>query len=339
MDLDKEQIRRLLKGASLLTTGGGLCYEDQCRSLEKHDEIQIGLKDLNDFAADDILVTAAELGPASAPEIAKAEILPAMVDTWTRLTGKKVAGVYPPEIGQEMIVIDTARALNVPVADFDPAGGRAVPVVDVSALTLAGINFSFSPLVAATDQGDIIAIDTPATPERTEDMLRTMSRLSQNNILYFFGSAIRAGDVQGKSVDNRSLSLAYELGGASSINDLSEKLTPSLTVKGAVIHHNALERDGFNCFTATFAAETGETYTLYILNEVLFMRNEAHKMVGAAPDKILLIDEKRLAGMSTAELLDGKPATLMVAEADQLWRSVEARKLFGPDRFPFLMTA
>lgn len=62
MQLNKEDLTSLIKGASILTTGGGLCLQDQLESLNKRDTISLNLLDLNEFKDDDLLITASEVG-------------------------------------------------------------------------------------------------------------------------------------------------------------------------------------------------------------------------------------------------------------------------------------
>lgn len=337
--LSRADIAQLIKGASALATGGGLCYDDQMKSLEKHAEFSVVLRPLESFAPDDLLLTAAEVGPASAPEIQKEKILPQMVALWERLTGRKVAGVYPAEVGQEMVTLETAAALNVPVADFDPAGGRAVPLIDISVFNILGMPYSLAPLVLATDRDEILAVDGTATMERAEDILRTLTGLSKDNIVFFIGGAIRAGDLQGKGIGNRCYSRALECGTATSLDDLQKKLSPSLTLTGRVVAQREIERAGFNCFEATFDAGAAGSYTLKILNEVLYVFDSAGQRIAAPPQRILIIDPETLAGLPSKALLAGAPTVLMVAEADALWQTPAAQRVFGAERFPFLSGA
>ncbi|MBI2234666.1 MAG: DUF917 family protein [Micavibrio aeruginosavorus] len=338
--LDKSDLAALLKGASILTTGGGLCFADQMRSLGKYAEMEIALCGLEAFDPEDVLVTAAEVGPADAPEIGKSDVLPRMLDLWRRMTGQAAKGVYPVEIGQEMIVLETAFHMGVPVADFDAAGGRAVPLVDISSFSLIGLDYSLAPMVVATDRGDIIAVETDLPPQRAEEMLRTLTALSRQRIVYFIGAPVRAGDLQKTGVANASLTAALAYGGKTDYADLAAALSPVLTLHGRVTGREEIDRAGFNCFQATFRNDAdGQDYRLFILNEVLFIKDASGKICAAAPDKILLVDRDGLKGRSSAELLEGAATTLMVVRADPLWQTPQAQKLFGADRFSFLLDA
>ena len=93
MQLNKQELIKLVKGASLLTTGGGLSLKEQLVSLEKHHNISIALRSLEAFDPDAILVTASEVGLADAKEMKKKDILPRMVQTWEKMTGQKISGV------------------------------------------------------------------------------------------------------------------------------------------------------------------------------------------------------------------------------------------------------
>lgn len=333
MQLNKEDLTCLIKGASILTTGGGLCLQDQLESLNKRDTISLNLLDLNEFKDDDLLITASEVGTADAKEMDKTEIIPKMLCTWEKLTGKKIAGVYAPELGQESIIIDTAIGLGAPLIDFDVAGGRAVPFVDINSINVAGIKYSMAPLVAATDQGNIIAIDSDMDISDIETFLRQLSRLSRSGIAFFIGGAIRAGDIIGAGVDNRSLSLSLKLGSLSNLEDIKNLLQPQIILSGNVVEKREINKSGFNCYEAIFKHTTGAIYTLFIQNEALLITDENGNTIVTPPDKICIVDEKNLCGISTKDLLSGKKTSLLCISADPIWKTPRGLNIFGKDRF------
>lgn len=333
MKLNQENLSALARGASMLTTGGGLCLPDQIQSLSKHQNILLELKSIEDFEDDDILLTASEVGTADAKEMDKEEILPKMLTTWEKLTGQKISGVYAPELGQESIVVDTAIGLNVPLVDFDVAGGRAVPFVDINSFTAVGMNFSLSPLVVATDQGDIIALDTEMEISRVERFLRPLVELSQGGVVYFMGGAVRAGDIKKNKIQNNSLSQSIHLGMAKNFQEIQNILNPYLMINGRVTKKTEIKKNGFNCFIADFQSDDGNKYTLSVLNEVLFIKDKSGADIVTPPDKILIVDEEYLTGVSGRELLDGKNVTLFAVKADKIWQSEQGLKIFSVDRF------
>lgn len=333
MKLTQDDLFNFAKGASMLTTGGGLCLPEQLESIKRHVNISLELKDLNEFDEDAILVTASEVGTADAKEMDKSDVLPKMLATWEKLTGTKVAGVYAPELGQESIIIDTAIGMGVPLVDFDVAGGRAVPFVDINSFYVAGLDFSLAPLVVATDQGDIIAVDSSMSMEKLERFLRPLVSLSTGGIAYFIGGSVRVGDILNRNIQNRSISQAINLGKANNIAEIENELKPYLTYKGKVLETKEITKSGFNCYEAEFQTKSGELLTVYIQNEALFVKDRGGKFLVTPPDKILLIDENGLTGVSSKEFLSGKEITLYVVKADSLWYTDAGLKIFGPDRF------
>ncbi len=307
--------------------------------MDRHrDDISLELKALGDFPSESILITAAELGPADAGELPKEKLIPEMVDVWRRLTGMPADGIYAPELGQEIILVDTAVAMGLPLVDFDSVGGRAVPLVDINSFTVAGLDHSFSPLVLATDKNEIITIETPVSLPRAESILRNMTALSDSRIVYFFGAPVRVGDIAGSGIENNSLSTAMKLGSARNIEDIKQVLDLSVLAGGKVIESREVEREGFNCCIARFKSVSDqEILTLYILNEVLFVRNGKGELVAEAPDKILLIDPHSFSGLSSESLLCGHDVLLCVARADPLWQTGKARELFSSSRFDFFL--
>ncbi len=333
MQLNKQELIKLVKGASLLTTGGGLSLKEQLVSLEKHHNISISLRSLESFDPDAILVTTSEVGLADATEMEKKDILPRMLQTWEKMTGQKISGVYAAEIGQESILIDTAIGLNVPLADFDVAGGRAVPFVDINSIHAAGIPYSMAPLVAATDKGDIVALDSRMSPDDIEIFLRSLSRLSKSGIAFFIGGAIRAGDISGRGVENRSLSLAVQLGACSTMDEIIGRLQPDTMLSGHVVGYETVQKSGFNCYHAKFKDIKGAVYTIFILNELLILTDEHGRNLAEPPDKILVIDVSTLSGVATKDFLSGKEVSLLCVPAEPIWKREKGLELFGRARF------
>lgn len=333
MELTKVDLLNLVKGASILTTGGGLCLSDQLESLKKHQDISLELKDLSDFDDDDILITASEVGTADAKEMDKTNIIPKMLVTWEKLTGQKISGVYAPEIGQESIIIDTAIGMGVPLVDFDVAGGRAVPFVDINSFFAIGLNFSLTPMVVASDQGDIIAVDSIMPINKAELFLRPLTNLSKGGIAFFIGGSVRVGDIRQRGIQNNSLSTSIKLGSAKQCQEIESILNPYLILKGNVISKRKISKNGFNCFEAEFKSDIGEVFSLFILNEVLFIKDKSGNNIITPPDKILIFNEQDLTGVSTKEFLSGKNVTLYGVKADKIWSSETALKIFGEDRF------
>lgn len=333
MKLLQNDIINLVKGASVMTTGGGLCLADQLESIGKHGNLSLDLLTLGGFAPDDILVTASEVGTADAKEMEKADILPEMLATWEKLTGQKIAGVYAPELGQESIIIDTALGLGVPLVDFDVAGGRAVPFVDINSFHAIGMDFSLAPLVVATNTGDIITAATPLPMDKAEKFLRPLVELSQGGIVYFFGGAVRVGDIIGTGIENNSLSRAIKIGGIKTLAALENLLAPQQSWTGRVTNVIPLTRSGFNCCEADFETATGQKLSLFILNEVLLVRDGNGQVLAAPPDKILLVHTKTLTGVSSKDLLAGADVALYIVPADKIWQTDRGRALFGSQRF------
>jgi DUF917 family protein len=333
MILKNNDMQRLVRGASILTTGGGLCLKDQLISLEKHHNNSVHLNDLATFGEDDVLVTASEVGLADAKEMEKKDVLPKMIQVWEKISGRKISGVYAAEIGQESIIIDTAVGLGVPIVDFDVAGGRAVPFVDINTMRVAGIEYSLAPLVVATNQGDIISVDTKMSFNDTEALLRSLSGISNSGIAYFIGGAIRAGDICNHGIANKSLSLAFALGSASNAEEIRDKLQPRKILSGCVVNKKEVEISGFNCFEACFQDKAGNTYKLFIMNELLFVTDNYGCILATPPDKIFILDENKMVGVSSKDLLGGREVSLYLVDADTIWKSKNGLDIFGRNRF------
>lgn len=334
--LDKDGLKKLIKGASLFTTGGGVPTDDQIKTIDQLKNPKVRLLSLSEFPKDGFLVTAGEIGPANAPQIEKEHIVKEMHALLERVSGKKIVGIYPPEIGQESVVIETAHFLNLPIADFDPSGFRAVPYLDINVFNLLDLPFSFSPLVLSTDKKEFLVVSTPLSYERTEKVLREMTSLSTHGILFFFGGMVSVKTLLTNKLENNSMSTAFSYGSLTSLNELKEKTKPLQVVSGTVKKITEKEKKGFLFQQVTLSGNDKKSYQLVILNEVMFLF-QGEKMLASIPKRMLLIDTKKLTGIPSGDLKVGTTLSVFVLAPEKAWEGKKAEKLFGKERFKELL--
>jgi DUF917 family protein len=335
--INKSNYKKLIKGASLFTTGGGLSFDEQIKCVKKLKNFNIPLKPISEFSKDSFLCTAAEVGLSDAPPISKKKIVGKMLDLLVKVSGKKISGIYPPEIGQESIVLEAAHFLKLPIADFDPVGFRAVPYVYISIFNLKKLKSSFLPLVACSDQGEVIAIDGKANYERTEEILRKLTVLSKTKLIFILAGLVSVKNLLKNHIANLSLSKAMNFGDLKNKVKLVNLIKPKLTINGKVIARKEFEEEGFSARVVTVEGEKKDRYRLVIMNEVMFVLNNKNKIISSVPERVLLINPIKLIGFQSGDLEKGVNILVVVLPPEKQWQTIKAHKLFGKERFSFLL--
>lgn len=334
-NLDKEDLFTLIKGASLFTTGGGVSFEEQIATLSSYPDLSVTLSSLTSLPQSGWVGTVAELGPANAPQIDKRKVVKKMITILQKNTNKKIVGIYPPEIGQESVVIEAAYFLDLPIADFDPVGFRAVPYVDISIFTLNSISYSISPMIITTDNNELIYIDSTISSNRAEEILRQITQLSKTRLIFFIGGLISVKKLIEQNVANNSLSKALHFGKLS-FSQFLEKVNPKQVINATIMSIQEKERNGF-LYLDVQIKEQQRMLKLLILNEVMFIFDEHKKKVAAVPERILLIDKTNMVGIPSGSLKMGMNISIVIIDAEKEWQSQKAKKLFGEERFRDLL--
>lgn len=336
MLLNKEQLRQLVRSASLYTTGGGLPPQVGEQSIaELAEEIRLELRDLTEFNPDDYLAMVAEIGPASAPEVPKEGILPEMLAGLTQLTGKKIAGFYVPEVGQESCLINCALAGKLPMADFEPAGCRAVPCVDMSILNLLDIPCNVFPAAVATFQGEICYFSTVCSDERSEVLLRNFTAVAEHQIIFTVGNLVAVRDLLQAELLQRPFRHLLEMGQLTTLTEFIDREQPKAVLRVRVMSEQSLTRQGFDLKRVRVEELQSHSYfTLDIMNETLILQDEQDQVVYAVPDRILLVDEREMLGIPSSALCLGQELCIVVLPPYDIWQThPKASQIFGPQRF------
>lgn len=338
--LTNHNYKQLIRGASLLTTGGGLAYKYQLQSMKDLGSFSIPIKKVSEFMPDDSIVTVAEVGPAHAPPIEKNKIITKMISIYRKFLDKEIKGIYPFEIGQESITLESAHFLELPIADFDSAGCRAVPFFDINIFNLKNIKYSFSPMVVCNDQNEIFFISEPMNSIRTEEVLREMTSLSKTGIVFFIGGLVRIKNLlKHKLHIDTPYNYAFALAKNATFSSLMDDLDPCKILELTVQNVQTIEKQGFLLQKVQLNSEKGDSFSLTILNEAIMLQNQFNQTIASVPQRILMIDKKRLKGMESGSLKKGVNVTLVVIAPTNHWKGKKADKIFGINRFLFLSSS
>lgn len=328
---------QLLKGASIFTTGGGIPLRDQSRSLRSLKKISAKILSLDEFEKNDYLCVVAELGPTTASPIKKQKVIARMRSVLEKMTEVKIAGVYAPEIGQESVVLEAANCLKLPIADFNPVGLRAVPYVDVNLFQVNNTAFSYAPMVVCNDSGEIFVVEGDISDARLENILRSLSSLSENKSIFVLGGVVAVRQLLKNNMANSPYSTVFTYGTNKTTKDLLTQLSPRISFAGRVVHKEEKEIQGFFSEVIAFESEEGEIMKLIVLNEVIFLLDARNNLIASVPERILLLSKAEPIGVSCADINIDTEIVVAVIAPEAAWTTKAAQKVFGQHRFKFLL--
>lgn len=334
--LNKKDLIILAKGASIFTTGGGVSLRDQIATINSLKDPKLRLVSLSELGKNLNIVTVGEVGPSDAPQIPKKNIITKMIVTFEKMTNKKISGIYAPEIGQESVVFESAHYGRLPIVDFDPVGFRAVPYLDVNIFNVKKLPYSFSPLIVTNLKNEIFVIEGRMESERVEDILRNLSIISPNGIIFFIGGMVRVASLLPEFKNVKSYSRALEYGALESIREIKKQLKPLKIIEGTVKKIVEKKKSGFLFYEVEFSDSDENIFYLTILNEAIFLKYR-NKILYSIPKKILLIDPISLCGIPSGGLRKGVRVIVAVVEPNPEWSNPEGERVFGKKRFKDLV--
>lgn len=334
--INNKNLKMLIHGASIFTTGGGIPVEDQFESLKKT-RLSVEIWSLDEFKNDAFLCTVGELGPTDVPPLKKEAVVKKMFEKLKKTTGKNIVGLFPPEIGQESVVLECANLLNLPIADFDPSGFRAVPYFDMNIFNVKKMDFDLTPIVVATDRNDILLLSGETKYKRVEKKLREMTSLSDSGVIFLMGETVSVKELTDNKIKSASYTKALEFGSIKNINSLLKTLKPKRIINGKVISKSEFEQKGFLAERIIIKDSSWNLFSLIVLNEALFLLDSDGKILESIPDRILLLDPNEVRGISGVFLDKNTPLTVAVIDPEPEWRNRNAGRILGKKRFKKLL--
>lgn len=330
IDLLHNDILSLIKGASVYTTGGGVAYHQQ---ITMRDRLHAKLFGPDDFAKNSFVATILEIGSAASASIDCRKAFLQMYNTWTKAINIPVAGLYASELGQEALLFKAAHVMNLPVADMDVAGCRAVPLCDITSFAAANIHCAYSPCVIYTGNEHIEVIQYPLSDIEAEEYFRIKAAQSSEGVIMVMGGLIQVDTLLRKKLFNFSLSQSLHIGKISSYDNLVKELKPYAELEGYVTHHEERGAGGFNAHIAYFkSSHSSEEFRIFILNEAVHIETASGSIVSSVPDRIFLVSKEECIGISSEELLSGRKVSILCAHPESLWQTERAYKLFSFER-------
>ncbi|MBY6294550.1 DUF917 family protein [Nanohaloarchaea archaeon H01] len=181
--ISSENIEQVLRGASILSGGGGGSYSGALDNFRTHYPNEVEVRGLDEFSADDNIATVFGLGPVNNDTEDPIEIAEESVEMYESEYGQ-IDGLILGELGPHLIVeaVTIADRLDVPVVDADVAGMRAVPSIQNEIIEESEI--SRTPLVATNGEESEYIEDGSG-----QEIEREVRELTEGDIWYITGYA------------------------------------------------------------------------------------------------------------------------------------------------------
>lgn len=296
MKIINQEIPNLILGASLLSSGGGLSYQEQLntyqRLFKEHANFEAKLVNVSDLSKNSFLTVCGEAGPTNLPPLEK-KMAGRLVFELEKISGKKINGLLPLEIGQEMIVLETAYYSQLPVVDADLAGGRAVPMIYLTLPFLLGFKLDLSPVVAVNSQGVVKVLKKVNSLESIDNFLDKFSKESQGVV--FFLSGVLATKTIKKFINLSSYSKLIKLGNNKNLNNINKGLYKVVQLE--------LFKKEISLIQKITLKNDQDELTIFSQNEYLSVYSkQANKVIYQAPQIISLVDVNKGFGINSGDL-------------------------------------
>lgn len=177
-NLNREELKDIVRGACFLASGGGGAFETGMQIADCFEPSYYGCSEIKMLTVNEAkamttakygVVTAVMGAPERMKEIKNAGINEVAVKKLAELCGidvKEIGCIVPAEIGalSSVIACVTAAKMGIPVLDGDGAG-RAVPVLNMTSFAIKGV--SVNPTVLVGSNGNHVAIDISGAAQYT----------------------------------------------------------------------------------------------------------------------------------------------------------------------------
>ncbi|MFQ5945264.1 MAG: DUF917 domain-containing protein [Anaerolineae bacterium] len=360
-----EQVHDLIKGLTLLGTGGGGRPDAGLEVLLPHVEAGRLIGWISpDGVPDDVWVCSV-FGMGS---IAPTDLLPddqrvalgypagwvvskpmvRAVEELQTYTGRRISAIVPFELGagNTAMPMDAALRLGVGVIDGDYAG-RAIPELCQTTAALGGI--PFAPGAVADPWGNVVIVKevpSPLLAERIGKLISLATKLpDMKATCAHAGFLMRGRDLKAIVVPggiSRALAVGQAIRQAIERHDdpvvaAARALDGWVLFRGRVVRKVWESRDGYMFGTTSVEGEGsdgGHTLEIWFKNENHVTWRDGSPWV-CSPDLIMVLDVQNGMPYTNTLLPEGVQVGVLGAAADAKLRSTEARNLLGPRHYGY----
>ena len=263
-----------------------------------------------------------------------------------RQSNKKIAGVFPIEIGAGNSTTPFAAALaaGIDMIDCDCAGGRAIPEMSQSTVALAGI--PFAPAVFADPWGSLLTVSNCNSAKQLERLGKAISSVTK--FADMRAQCARAAFI----VDGRTLKKVASGGGLTRALRIGRALASARSANEDAASAAARELNGAVVYTGKLIAKDWDSRDGYMYGELriaaagkpearIFLKNENHIVWIAdeprytAPDLICVVNAETGEPYTNTNLQIGTNVAVIVAPALDVHRTPQCIEALGPRHYGF----
>jgi len=355
--IDKEAIRQITLGASILATGGG--GDPEIGLLWTYKVLDEGKEIIMVDPADipdDILVAGPGCLGAALVLTEKppgSEVLNLAIVKLENYMGRKLQATIPIECGgvNSPVAYAAAGEFGVPVVDVDGMN-RAFPELQMTSWVIHGVHAS--PTVSVDDRGNVTIIDTKDNDLLAENLARRAA-MAYGGISWIATYPMSGKEVKETSIIN-SQSIAWAIGKAiyqarikhlDPIRELLKSLEVERKVKGFSVFKGKIVD-----IRREFGGEATKGFTLGEIimegideyrgciarldfqNEWLNLRID-EKIRCMPPDLIAILDPETGEPIRTDVMKYGYRGTIVLIPAHERMRTPRGIQVFGPQHFGY----
>lgn len=360
----QEQAEDLLRGLTLLGTGGGGHPVVGRRYLFRHIEAgePVSWADLSSLPDEVWTCVVFGMGsiaprePLSADErrqlgYGEVEFIYPMIEAvqeLARYTGRDIQAIVPFELGAGNTCgpLDAAISLGIACVDADCAG-RAIPELAQTLPAFKG--YPLWPAAICDTWGNRLILQkapSASVAERIGKMISTVTRYPDSlATCAHAGFLLPAGQMK-KLVIPGTLTLALKVGAAiraareinrDPVQAAVDVLNGWLLFTGTITRKEWESRDGY-MFGTTFIEGTGEfkghTFKVWFQNENhVTWRDEVPYVT--SPDLIMIVDQATAEPFTNTDLPEGQQVVVLGKKADECYRTAQGLAVLGPTHFGF----
>jgi len=322
--INKTNIFSLLLGSALLGTGGGIPLKAHKKIYESafREKQNIALRNVNEFQPGHYLATVYMVGDPSKVRTNLKDTLTAALDDYQKMTGIRIRGIIPGEIGAEGIAFQASAYANLPVADSDLVGGRAAPEISMDVFSIYQI--PLTPIFAVSLQGNSMLLSGAISGHEIEETTRNFFK-NNGGVGLLIGYPVKAGAYK-KIAMRGTISLAIKIGNylaTADIEGLLKKFSGSVIAKRTITRVNL--KSGGDFFSGYLHLQE---FKLWVKNEniELFKKD---KKIAAAPDIIALLQSNGTP-IHNSEIggMRGKEVVIVTLPAFGYWKQKKNKALW-----------
>jgi len=352
-ELNLQALEDILKGCTILGTGGGGSFERGYQTVKRDIENgKVFLLIKLDEVPDEAIIASPYYCGAIKPTDTESErkrleiIEPAPLIAFRALEqymDKKFFTAISTELGggNTATALSVAANQNIPIVDADPAG-RSVPELVHTTFYVEGI--SITPMAVATDIGDVVIVPQVANHDRAEAIARAIAVTSEGR------AGVVDHPVSGKilktAVIPNALSFAEQLGKALreariSSDSVVEKIATAgnghILFDGVTKTCNWEIKEGFTygeIFLEGKGHYNGHSFKIWYKNENLISWLDGEFYV-TAPDLLCVLDSKTGEPLTNPNAKPGISLSVVGFPAPEQWRTAKGLEVLSPAYFRF----